>query len=40
APSPQEADLARQALGPKPDLKTLTAFCQMLLCSNETAYVD
>jgi hypothetical protein len=40
APSPQEADLARQALGPRPDLKTLTAFCQMLLCSNETAYVD
>ncbi|MEY2600036.1 MAG: hypothetical protein RLZZ142_2295, partial [Verrucomicrobiota bacterium] len=40
APGTHEIGLARQALGPKPDLKTLTAFCQMLLCSNETAYVD
>ncbi len=39
-PSPEEAAFSRQALGLKPDLKTLTSFCQMLLCSNETVYVD
>jgi hypothetical protein len=39
-PSPQETALAQQALGPKPELKTVTALCQMLLCSNEIAYVD
>jgi hypothetical protein len=40
APTRQERELALRALGLEPDLKTLTSFCQMLLCSNETAYVD
>ena len=38
--SAHEIALAQQALGTKPDHKTLTVFCQMLLCCNETAYVD
>jgi len=38
--TPTEMALATRALGDAPDAARWTAFCQMLLCSNEFSYVD
>ena len=38
--TPTEMALANRALGDAPDAARWTAFCQMLLCSNEFSYVD